>query len=287
MVVYIVCFDLAESPQAQINQLNYWLNYLNSMLPLSVQSGDRIDSNWCILIAGLRSDLRSTTSSLPSLAILAQRYPRLAIMVDKLFTVSSTESIESVQALLTALEGECSRIFNTHCIQIPRSYRSILKNFHQFPSSHVLLPWKLLLQQQTIKVDVSTFRSALKYLHAIGHIVLLKNWMVCTNPSLIPQIAAKFVSPEEVQISLLKEEDADVQILDKKEIGCMLQIDPTDNARFFFLLHLFPYFLILTYLIGYFRSLTSCFTWEFVLSCTPISPIPSYTYSLALPLTQV
>jgi hypothetical protein len=53
--------------------------------------------------------------------------------------------------------------------------------------------------------------------------------MVCTSPTLVPTIAAKFISPEDVQMGLLKEATDTVQILDKTEVGCLLCIDANDR----------------------------------------------------------
>ena len=70
--------------------------------------------------------------------------------------------------------------------------------------------------------DPGQFNIAVKYLHAIGHIVALGDGLVCTCPQIIPKITAEFISPLEVRNRLLK--NYDVQILDEEQIGVVLNI---------------------------------------------------------------
>lgn len=233
MVVYMLCFDLKQSRQEQLEQIAYWLDYLNSTLTFQSQSAHG-SSKWCILLVGLRSDLQDSSSiQSKHLASWQHKYPRLVI-VDTLFTVSSLKSIESVQELCQALEVQCGRIFDLHSVRIPSSYRMILLTLEARPTSQPLVPWELLLQEQQQsmpELNEATFLSALHYLHAIGRIVFLRTGMVCTSPSLVPQIAAKFVSPEDVQLSLLRKDIEEVQILSKRDIGCLLQLGASNNTR--------------------------------------------------------
>lgn len=240
LVVYFVCFDMKEPIQVQIQQIAYWLDFLNSTLSLPPRSVG-VTPTWCIIIVGLRSDQSDPSMLIKTRHLEAwqQKYPRLVIM-NKLFIVSALKSDESVQLLQIALELECDRIFNTNSVKIPRSYKSIMHTLENRPVTDILVPWKILLveQQTTLKIAPTTFFAALQYLHAIGRIVLLKNGMVCTDPQLVPQMAAQFISPEEVQINLLKD-IANVQILTKQEVGCVLRITMSNDIRFdvhFFLL---------------------------------------------------
>jgi hypothetical protein len=52
---------------------------------------------------------------------------------------------------------------------------------------------------------------------------------VFTDPTLAPAIAAKFVSPINVRLALLKKETEKVEILDSTDVGCLLDID---NKRY-------------------------------------------------------
>lgn len=235
MVVYILCFDMKESRDCQLEQIAYWLNYLNSTLAIPPQT-TRANAKWSIMLVGLRSDLQSATSaSIPTkyLAAWQRKYPRLVI-ADALFHVSALTSEESIQRFCASLESECGRIFDQHSLKIPLSYKSVLRTCENHIGNQPLISWEVLMQEQQspIMSDQHTFMSALQYLHAIGRVVLLKNGMVCTNPTMVPQIAAKFISPEEVQLSLLQKETAKVQILDKQQVGCLLNIDTANNSRF-------------------------------------------------------
>lgn len=141
---------------------------------------------------------------------------------------------ESVQQFRSILEVECSNIFALHSIRIPCSYRLILQHLARHINSEFLVDSTALYQELRghLNVDQQTVQSALHFLHSIGRIVLLSSGMVCTNPGLVPQIAAKFISPEDVQCELLKRETENVQILDKAEVGCLLQIDSSNNKRY-------------------------------------------------------
>lgn len=242
MVVYVLCFDMKESRQNQLDQIVYWLNYLNSTLSLPSHSTHAADPKWCIMLVGLRSDLqRDTPIPAKHIAGWQQKYPRLVI-ANHLFSVSALMSTESIEQFCTSLEGECSSILDKHSARIPLSYKSVLQSCENHSNSQPLTEWKTLMQeQQEPSIDPPTFFSALQYLHAIGRIVLLKNGLVCTNPTVVPQVAAKFISPEEVQLELLKKETDNVQILDKQEVGCLLQIDTSDNTRLYLSFFYFLY----------------------------------------------
>lgn len=238
MVTYLVCFDLAASLQEQMDQVRYWMDFLNSSLPIPARSTSEADEKWTIILVGLRSDLLAKGSSMlqqKHLNAWRRKWPRLPIF-SHMFMVSSIASVESVNCLLESVRMQCDKLFSKHCVLIPTSYRRILTSI-QSPTDNVndingsLLKKDELFQLHSFGMDASSFEVVLQYLHAIGRIVLLSNEIVCTNASMVPQIAAKFVSPEEVRMELLKKETESVEILAEEEVGCLLGIDVSSNDR--------------------------------------------------------
>lgn len=244
MVTYVVCYDLGVSIQEQMDQVRYWLDFLNSSLSLPSRSASN-DDKWTIILVGLRSDMRNKGAPMlqqQHLNAWKKKWPRLPIY-STLFTVSSTTSIESVNILFESVGKQCDHIFSKHCVLIPTSYRKVLAAIQSQQSNEgaeddevgrCLVSVDELFQKHACGLNLSLFNLVLQYLHAIGRIVLLSNGIVCTNASLVPQIAAKFVSPEEVRMELLKKESDSVQILAREEVGCLLGIDTSSNERFKF-----------------------------------------------------
>jgi hypothetical protein len=233
MVTYFICFDRSKSIKEQSAQVSFWLDFLNSSLPLPPPPSPP-SSKWSIMIVGLKSDLEQPSS--PSLkqqhlSSWKLKWPRLPLF-DQLFSVSSLTSRESVQHLLSSVERECNRIFSLHSIQIPTRYRQILQLLQNRPEGEVLLHINTLHRECAPSMDSQSFKCMLQYFHAIGRIVMIeKNGLVFTNPTLAPKIAAKFVSPEEVRASLLKGDDENVQLLTEEDIGYLINITVGDNKR--------------------------------------------------------
>ncbi len=157
-----------------------------------------------------------------------QRWINLPI-IDKIFIASSTTSRESVKFLLKSIETECKRIFDSFTVQIPITYRAVLFDIMSQKWSNTLTPLRDVFLRCSCGTDEATFTQIVKYLHAIGRIVLLKDDYVCADPTVVPKIAAKFVSPDQVRLHLL---NFDVPVLTIAEIGCLMDIDTTNNNKY-------------------------------------------------------
>ncbi len=250
MVVYLVCFDLSATPAEQRSQILYWLQFLHSSIPTLSRSHTTNNNNnsntntttsdsrnWRVMIVGLKSDLmRDTTFTTKTIQSWQSQMPNLPLFEQQLFHVSSLQIKQSVQDLLSSIELVCSQIFSTHAILIPRSFRKLLHSINDInihsPNSPSILPIQQLYDQlkgQHDNMDLSTFTQAIKYLHMIGQIVFLQNGMVCRSPTTIPKLLSKFISPVEVRDHLLAEDSDVVQILTQKQIGCVLQINPSSH----------------------------------------------------------
>lgn len=191
-----------------------------------------MNSNWRIFLVGLRSDLQGvTTNQLQSrhIASWQTQWPYLPLH-QEIFEVSSTTSRESVQHLLTSVDQVCHNIFSVHAMEIPQSFSTTLKKLQSQAYPTTLVKLEELFAEHGDGMTRYVFSIMIEYFHQIGHVVLLNEWLVCIDPQIVPKIAAKFISPEDVRMSLLKSSDT-VVTLSAQEIGTLLQIDRTIQSR--------------------------------------------------------
>ncbi len=224
LVIYLLCFDLSATLPDQIEQVLYWLKFLQSSIP-RLYSGNNVDKNWSVIVVGLKNDAKKETFSADSIRSWQPMVPDLPLY-DRLFEVSSLQAQESVRDLLDTITNVCTQIFDKHTVLIPNSYRKLLKSIKSLPADsfdlsssspydqHSLIHFNRLhsLTKDECDMDLQSFEHALHYYHAIGQIVFLQNGFVCPRPHIIPKLLAKFVSPAEVQRLLLAQNSA-VQIL--------------------------------------------------------------------------
>ena len=167
MVIYVVCYDLSASQEMQVEQRAYWLNFLQSTLPTSPEN----KSKWRVLVVGTKSEkasLPKNTSDLMS--SWQQKWPDIPFH-DQHFVVSSFKN-EGVKALTKALEHICATIFKQHTILIPRTYKLLLESIQTIPQDKCIIPIAELKALHWLG-SLEQFDVAVKYLHAIGHIVVL------------------------------------------------------------------------------------------------------------------
>lgn len=237
MVIYLVCFDLSAPLQQQRDQIFYWLQFLNSSVP--PQNQPLSNNNWRVMVIGLKSDrLPVDSPSLISAEYLQNwqsKWKNIPLFTQHLFQVSSLHSPKSVGFLLQSITEVCFQIFEQHTVLIPSSARNILQLLQSLHTGNVLIPFHELYHhlKDKCKRDIQSFELALHHLHSIGRILFLQNGIVCTTPTLIPKMLAKFISPAEVQNQLCV--NYSVHILTQEQIGVVLQID-SNETRYFTLL---------------------------------------------------
>lgn len=232
MVTYLVCFDLGAPLDEQTKQVAYWIDFLNSSLPIPSSSSHE-DARWTIILIGLRSDLVKPSSPIlnsDNIEAWKRKWPHLPIY-DQMFIVSSIESLKSVQTLLKSVEIECNRIFSKQPKIIPHIYKKVLESIQGHPTNDPLLTKDILFQHHSCGIEEDLFDQVLQYLNSVGRIILLNNNIVFISPPLASKIAAKFVAPEEVRQQLLKEQSQSVQILKREEIGCILKTEIQNDER--------------------------------------------------------
>ena len=216
MVIYVVCYDLSASQEMQVEQRAYWLNFLQSTLPSSPEN----KSKWRVLVVGTKSEKanlpKNTSDPMPS---WQQKWPDIPLH-DQHFMVSSYK-MKGVKVLTEALEHICATIFEQHTILIPITYKKLLRSIQSIPQDKCIIPVAELKAVHWLGSH-EQFDVAVKYLHAVGHIVMLGEGLVCTCPQIIPKITAEFISPEAVRNRL--SENYDVQILNEEQVGVVLNI---------------------------------------------------------------
>jgi hypothetical protein len=222
MVAYLICFSLESTPEQQLEQIKFWLQFLNSSLPLQQGASQAINSRFTVMLVGLRADAKHPRSELTAqnITIWQHMYHHLNFYTEELFNISSMKSTESVAHLLRAVENECNRIFKLHVLHIPTSYHELLSAIRNLPLTQHFFQVEKIADLCVGIVDRSVLHDALKYLHSTGHVVLLDNHTVCIDPTIVPKIVAKFISPTELRRQLLK--TGDVTILEDADIGCLL-----------------------------------------------------------------
>lgn len=219
MVIYLLCFDLSLAKEIQIEQVSYWLTFLNSSLAHSAATS----SKWTVFLVGLRSDKKKEALfGQRQLSVWKHMFPTLPIY-DQLFITSSVTSNESVQALLQEVKNECKRIFETHTVLIPSVYKQILHRI-KAESNDEPSDVMTLYEKYNCGLDLHGFKCVLSYLNTIGQVILLHNTIVFPNPTVAAKIAANFVSPKDVREQLLRNKVAKVELLSASEIGSMLLI---------------------------------------------------------------
>jgi hypothetical protein len=208
MVVYLVCYSLEVDAEEQQFQIAFWLDFLNSALPLSSKS---IRSKWQVMIVGLRADVKHSSSFLKSKHIQSWqfKYTNLPLFTKELFSISATTPQESVAKLLQEVEIVCTTVFQCHAVNIPHTYRKLATFVQALSKTEHFITIEEILQLLRVsglfKMDLTGLRRVLRYLHAIGHIVMLDSDIVCTNPTIVPKVAAKFISPSKVRAKLIKQ----------------------------------------------------------------------------------
>lgn len=235
MTVVLLCYDLAKPVSDQIKQILYWLGFLNSALPLPSPSATP-STNWLVVLVGLRADLQNPLDDpnakiQPQYILTWQRKWKRLPLFRTLFNISSITAIQGVYELLGILEPECKRIMDQHAMKIPPSYLQILEMIQNRNNQQVLIHKDDLHKQFEALITAEGFTIMLKYFHAIGHIVLTKEGLVCTNPQLISKIVANFISPMEIRARLLKRDEEKVQVLEEDDIGDLLSIS-FSNERY-------------------------------------------------------
>ena len=234
MVVYVVCYDLSADPQDQHEQLSYWLDFLQSTLgPSAAES----HSKWRVVIVGTKLDKSNqSNSSINLIPSWKAQWPHLPLY-EKHCVVSSHKR-DGIDMLLQELQHICESIFSQHSLRVPNYFKQLQRCFQSISADQLLIhasqflePWrgeKLLL--------------ALKFLHAVGQIIMLKDGSICPSPQLIPKITAEFVSPKKVRDKLLSVYQ--VEILDKQQIGAVLEVTGNNKEYFHLLTFIAFYFLV-------------------------------------------
>lgn len=197
MVLYTICFDLNAEPIEQLKQVEYWLSYLNSILcnakPIPPTHAT---AKWRIILVGTRADLAESEPKTPAnIDNYRKAYPVLPIY-HELFTISTkNDGDEQLASLCEALKVECKRILDIHSAAVPCAHKDLLQLVQASPK-HIIHESDIPKVQ--IRWDIeNTLELSLDYLHSIGEVVRFTEGRVCIKPSIISQVLAKFIAPDD------------------------------------------------------------------------------------------
>lgn len=235
--MYLVCFDLGANEQERLKQIAYWLDYLQSLIaPTSFASEEGRNiflANWRVILVGLRFDLidekhanksaESISASFSS-CIAQWRQTWSALPLFDQVPVTSKLDAKSIEEVWKIVKHESSTIMNKFTTQIPVLYLSILDKLRESANGQPFVRTNdlgnLALYQN--------LPSTLRYLHAVGDIVLLQNGLICVNPASVSKMMAKFISPEQVQRSLPHIKEGKAVILTTEQAGRILELKEDD-----------------------------------------------------------
>eukprot|EP00026_Physarum_polycephalum_P003518 Phypoly_transcript_03531.p1 GENE.Phypoly_transcript_03531~~Phypoly_transcript_03531.p1 ORF type:complete len:802 (+),score=106.01 Phypoly_transcript_03531:131-2407(+) len=221
MVVYVLCYDFSASEKTQNEQISYWLDFLQSTLPTTQFSHPTSPSNWQVIVVGTKIDqckIKPQQHTLPIRESWKRLWTSLPLHTNQY--IVSSHKIKGIDDLWAQLNNTCNTILDQHAILVPQKYNSLITTIQSIPLNKSIIPIKQ-LENACSWDDSHLFLLALKYFHAIGHVVLLHD-LICINPQVIPKIMAEFISPESVRNKLVTNHR--VEILDKGEIGAVLSV---------------------------------------------------------------
>jgi hypothetical protein len=178
MVVYILCYNYSAPEDVQQDQISYWLDFLQSTLPSSSQP----TSKWQVLIVGTKSDQCNTKPGniqLPISPAWKVLWPNLPLHSHQ-YIISSHQMV-GVRAVVDKLEQICEEIFDKYSLLVPHEYNTLMDSIKAISTQHSIIPTRQ-LEAMCSWGNHYSFQLALKYFHAIGHIVLLPNGLACLCP---------------------------------------------------------------------------------------------------------
>lgn len=223
-----MCFDLSDELQGQINQIKYWLDYLNSFFCINSETSQK--SKWRVILVGTRADLSLQANSQPLVAanpILQwqQTWASLPLHHEIIFT--SQTSTSSIDYLLDVVKLTCKEIMSKFATQVPTGFVSILKVLQLHTQSG--RPFIRVDKLDQLIPNNQHLQVGLQYLHAVGDIVMLPNGLICTDPSYVSQLMSNFISPESVQVTLPHIMSGKVEILTSDQVGKVLLMTKDDQ----------------------------------------------------------
>lgn len=238
LIIYLVCFDLAENIQTQIAQIKYWLDYLHSLLSHSQQDYNSKEK-WRVVLVGTRADKSPNLKSViePDTISKWQATWSSLPLHHKIFITSQTNTA-SIENLLGFLKVNCDDIMSKFSRRVPKAYLTLLQEL-KHRVQHKRHPFINIKDFNNSTVKQEDQLLGLGYLHAVGDIVMLADGLVCTDPKYISLLMSNFISPEAVQMNLPHITSKKVEILTSEQVGKVLLLKENDSeyglSLFFYL----------------------------------------------------
>lgn len=228
MTVYLLCYDLQQTPDNQHQQIFYWLEYLNALLET------KHTNNFKIIIVGLRADLCNDiqeSKRTSNIRYWLRRMPNLAIH-GTTFQLSAHTDPTSIQLLSSKLHQQFMSLFGSFGNKIPRLYRNC------FEDNLMDFTYEKFACSATDFRTISKYYgdSTLEYLQSIGRFIVAAKRVY--NPSFIAGLFAKFVSPKAVCGKLLvRDYGTSASLLTEEEIGVVIEVDNSEKCVLLLFLH--------------------------------------------------
>ena len=137
--------------------------------------------------------------------------------------LTSKFNSSSIKELWKAVELECKDIMAMFTKQTPSAYVALLK---LLCSTTKAMARPFLRIKDIAGLPDHQLMPALRYLHSVGDIVMMQD-EICTNPSHVAQLMAKFICPDSVRTSLLIS-TGKVDTLTPDQVGTLLCLKEDD-----------------------------------------------------------
>lgn len=203
-----------------------WLRYLNSLLctrelEKDPSSFDHTEAKWRVIVAGMKADIQKGTP-FTSTNAWQRAFPAIPIQ-DEIFQVSTLTNEKTAKELFDAMALQCKQVMDLSLKLIPKSYRELLIIIRGFNTTTNIIHVEDIRSVHK-KWDKDLVERALRHLHDVGEIVRFTGGRICTRPSAISRIMAKFISPQEVRDALFYDEESEVTLLTKTDIDNILGV---------------------------------------------------------------
>lgn len=206
--VYLLCFDASLGIEQQKEHINYWLQYLDSLLVSGIPQGQH--ASFKVIIVGLRCEVATSVTTTNLQAALEASWGHLPLY-KQIFSVSSYSNIgistlkETVFSVCKEMRGACKHVpyFPWLLYQHLEGLRERTKLMMTVNELHAKIEAEVKLS-----LTIDQLEGALEYFHNEGKVVKWNKW-ICLSPELLGHMMASFVSPEEVREKILEKKPGD------------------------------------------------------------------------------
>lgn len=180
------------------------------------------------MLVGTQSDLAKPTASLIASNPIPQWQKNWTLLPlhPELFITSRNNSA-TIDHLLDVVKQESQQIMSRFSKQVPIRYMLLLKTLQQRVQSK-RRPF-ISINEISQSDPEQHLMPGLRYLHAVGDIVMLPDGLVCTDPAQVSHMMSSIICPESVQLTLPHIANGKMEILTSEQIGRVLTMKEEDE----------------------------------------------------------